>query len=187
MAMSSQQEEMLKRRRARQPTLPTFDPSVSDAAGSAPSNFAARVDAAVPAHPLTFAEEIRRNIRGNMDNPKLSADAVAKLHGIDRRTLSRRLGVEGTSFSELLSSLRYESARALLRDTAVPLSAITAALGYSEQSAFHRAFQMWSGTSPKRFRSMVAVNEALGVPGRNAGPGRRPTRGSQGRRPPKLY
>jgi AraC-like DNA-binding protein len=128
--MSSQQEEALTRRRSRQPSLLIPVPGE-----------------------LTFAEEIRRNIRGNMDNPKLSADAVAKLHGIDRRTLSRRLGAEGTSFSELHSSLRYESACKLLRDTAAPLSAITAALGYSEQSAFNRAFQMWSGTSPKRFRS----------------------------------
>lgn len=158
MAMSSQQEERRTQRRSQQSTGPTSDFPVSDPAGSAPSNLAARINVAVQARSLTFAEEIRRNIRGNMDNPRLSADSVAKLHGINRRTLSRRLSTEGTSFSELHSSLRYESARALLRDTAAPLSTITAALGYSEQSAFHRAFQIWSGTSPKRYRSMLAVS-----------------------------
>jgi AraC-like DNA-binding protein len=107
----------------------------------------------VAPRPASFAEEVRRNIRGNLDNPNLSAATVAKLHGIDRRTLSRRLSAEGTSFSKLHRSLRYERACKLLCETAAPLSAITAALGYSEQSAFNRAFQIWSGTSPKRFRS----------------------------------
>jgi AraC-like DNA-binding protein len=92
-----------------------------------------------------------------MDNPNLSADSVAKLHGIDRRTLTRRLSAEGTSFSELHRRLRYERACLLLSQTTAPLSAITAALGYSEQSAFNRAFQLWSGSSPKRFRAMLAV------------------------------
>ena len=141
--MSSQPEAPITKRPRDKPAtalLASFKP----AANHAPPG----------ARAVTFAEQIRRDIRGNLDNPKLSAEAVAKLHGIDRRTLSRRLGAEGTTFSQLHSSLRFERARLMLRSTNAPLSAITTALGYSEQSAFSRAFQSWSGTSPKRFRTI---------------------------------
>ncbi len=43
-----------------------------------------------------------------------------------------------------------EIARQLLEDTEVPLGQITAALGYSETSAFTRAFRRWSGPNPNR-------------------------------------
>jgi AraC-like DNA-binding protein len=156
--MSSQKQERPKRQfQVHRPAPPASDPQKSVAGGSAPYPSrlpsSAQQGMAVQPRPPKFAEEVRRNIGSNLDNPNLSAETVAKLHGIDRRTLSRRLGAEGTSFSELHRSLRYERARMLLCETAAPLSAITAALGYSEQSAFNRAFQIWSGISPKRFRS----------------------------------
>jgi AraC-like DNA-binding protein len=145
--MSSQKKVMPKQplHTRRQPP-PALGPQNAGGGSSTPDSPGLR--------PPNFAEEVRRNIRGNLDNPNLSADSVAKLHGIDRRTLSRRLSAEGTSFSKLHRSLRYERACMLLCETTAPLSAITAALGYSEQSAFNRAFQIWSGSSPKRFRSM---------------------------------
>ncbi len=159
--MSSPQEEMPKRQlHGGQDAPPASGPQHAGERGGAPGpsgmSASAQPDIAVQ-HPPGFAAEVSRNIRNNLDNQNLSAETVAKLHGIDRRTLSRRLSAEGTSFSALHRSLRYESARMLLRETTAPLSAITAALGYSEQSAFNRAFHLWSGTSPKRFRFMQAV------------------------------
>jgi len=41
----------------------------------------------------------------------------------------------------------------LLTDTQVPLAHIAAALGYSEASAFTRAFRRWSGQTPRTWRS----------------------------------
>jgi AraC-like DNA-binding protein len=41
----------------------------------------------------------------------------------------------------------------LLQDTQVPLGQIAAALGYSEASAFTRAFRRWSGETPTAWRS----------------------------------
>jgi AraC-like DNA-binding protein len=156
--MSSQKKEMPEPRLGASRPAPASPPENAGGGSGAPNllGLSARPQpaTAVQLRPPNFAEEVRRNIRSNLDNPNLSAESVAKLHGIDRRTLSRRLSVEGTSFSELHRILRYERARILLCETAAPLSAITAALGYSEQSAFNRAFQTWSGSSPKRFRSM---------------------------------
>ena len=153
--MSSQKQEMPERQLAAiRQAPPACDPQNAGGGSGAPDpEGLASAQLGKAAQLLNFAAEVRRNIRSNLDNPNLSAAAVAKLHGIDRRTLSRRLGAEGTSFSELHRNLRYERARMLLCETTAPLSAITAALGYSEQSAFNRAFQIWSGTSPKRFRS----------------------------------
>ncbi len=44
-------------------------------------------------------------------------------------------------------------ARQLLEDTVMPLGEIAAALGYSEASAFTRAFRRWSGETPKAWRT----------------------------------
>jgi AraC-like DNA-binding protein len=154
--MSSHNEEWPKPQLPAGREAPPADLSQTPAGAAEPSGPPVRPEHGngVRQRLLNFAEEVRRNIRSNLDNPALSAETVAKLHGIDRRTLSRRLSAEGTSFSELHRSLRYERACMLLRETTAPLSAITAALGYSEQSAFNRAFQIWTGISPKRFRSI---------------------------------
>jgi AraC-like DNA-binding protein len=62
-----------------------------------------------------------------------------------RRTLSRRLKGSGTGYRTITNEIRFGIARQLLQDTQVPFADISAALGYSEASAFTRAFRRWSG------------------------------------------
>jgi AraC-like DNA-binding protein len=52
----------------------------------------------------------------------------------------------------LLDEVRRANARRLLEDTEIPLSELAGILGYSEASAFTRAFRRWEGTSPARWR-----------------------------------
>ncbi|MBK7463418.1 MAG: helix-turn-helix domain-containing protein [Betaproteobacteria bacterium] len=59
------------------------------------------------------------------------------------RTLNRRLKDAGTSFRELHGVACHEMARQLLRDTRRNFSSIANLLGYSEESAFSRAFSKW--------------------------------------------
>jgi AraC-like DNA-binding protein len=73
------------------------------------------------------------------------------------RSLSRRLTEEGTTFRGLVDSVRHELAVARLRDPEVNLAEIAFLLGYSESSAFHRAFKRRTGVTPLEFR-----REALG-------------------------
>jgi AraC-like DNA-binding protein len=81
-----------------------------------------------------------------------SGDDVAAAMGLPRRTFNRRLGEHGTTFRHALETVRFEAARELLRDTALDVAQISAALGYSESSVFVRAFRRWSGFSPSSWR-----------------------------------
>ena len=55
-------------------------------------------------------------------------------------------------YRAITNEIRFEIARQLLTDTRVPLAQIAAALGYSEASAFTRAFRRWSGQAPTTWR-----------------------------------
>jgi AraC-like DNA-binding protein len=77
---------------------------------------------------------------------------AAKEMGISERTLQRRLAEEGSSFSKVLDDLRRDLAGELLVDRKLAVSEVAFLLGYSEPSAFQRAFRRWHGVSPRRFR-----------------------------------
>jgi AraC-like DNA-binding protein len=85
----------------------------------------------------------------------VSGDQAAKRLNLHRRTLSRRLRAQGTSFQRVLDGVRFEVACELLADAARPTSEVAARLGYAEPSAFGRAFRRWSGTSPLRWRELT--------------------------------
>ena len=71
--------------------------------------------------------------------------------GISPRTLQRRLGEAGTSFSVVLDDLRRDLSDELLSYHKLAVSEVAFLLGYSEPSAFQRAFRRWRGVSPRRF------------------------------------
>lgn len=78
---------------------------------------------------------------------------TAAVMGVSARTLQRRLREEGTSFSMVLDTLRRELSDELLADRRLSVSEVAFLLGYSEPSAFQRAFRRWRGISPARYRS----------------------------------
>lgn len=82
-----------------------------------------------------------------------SADQLAASMHMSPRTLNRRAQAFGTNLRQVQADVRYEVARQLLRDTALPVAEIAAALGYSEASPFVRAFTRWSGMAPQRWRA----------------------------------
>ena len=68
------------------------------------------------------------------------------------RSLQRRLAEHGHSFQTLLGQTRQQLAEAYLRDASVELAEVALLLGYSEQSAFTRAFRQWTGQAPLQWR-----------------------------------
>ncbi|MGD8906263.1 MAG: helix-turn-helix transcriptional regulator, partial [Gammaproteobacteria bacterium] len=68
----------------------------------------------------------------------------------------RTLAKEGTTYSEVVDSARCRAALARLREGDVSLARIALQLGYSEHSAFTRAFRRWTGTTPAVYRATVA-------------------------------
>lgn len=82
--------------------------------------------------------------------PTLSA--VAGHLGMSGRTLQRRLAENGYAFQALVDESRRSLAERLLRDTDFSLIEVTFMTGFSEQSAFTRAFRRWAGQTPRSFR-----------------------------------
>jgi AraC-like DNA-binding protein len=80
---------------------------------------------------------------------------VAGELGISRRTLSRRLAADGTSFREIVDAVREEFARAMVQEAGVSIADIAFFLQYSEPAAFHRSFRRWTGQTPLEFRRAV--------------------------------
>ena len=77
---------------------------------------------------------------------------VARQLGMSRRTLTRALSGEGTSFSEILEQSRAALARRYLRERQLPVSQIAWLLGYREVSSFTNACKRWTGMTPRRLR-----------------------------------
>ena len=77
---------------------------------------------------------------------------MASTLDISTRTLKRRLAASGTTFQRLRDEIQFDLARQLLRNTTIPTGQIASIVGYSESSAFNRAFRRWAGVSPARWR-----------------------------------
>ncbi len=77
--------------------------------------------------------------------------AARELH-VSVRTLQRRLEARGLSWQQLLDRTREQLARQYLADRSLTLGDIALLLGFSEQSAFTRAFRRWTGSTPARAR-----------------------------------
>lgn len=80
-----------------------------------------------------------------------SADDMARLLGVSRRTLARILDQQGASYSILSREVRLTEARRLLRN-GVTTPHIAERLGFSDERSFRRAFKSWSGNSPSEYR-----------------------------------
>ena len=76
---------------------------------------------------------------------------LAKRMAMSARTLQRRLDEEGTSFAAVLDDTRRELAGTYMAQRDVALADVSYLLGFSEQSAFTRAFQRWHGVAPSRY------------------------------------
>ena len=82
----------------------------------------------------------------------LHIDETAQILGTSIRSIQRRLANEHMTYSGVLEHARSNVGARLLATTDVKMSEISAHLGYSNQSAFTRAFRRWAGVAPREFR-----------------------------------
>lgn len=87
---------------------------------------------------LGTCDEVELLITALLPTGRCSADQVALHLGVDRRTVHRRLAVQGTSFARMLEAIRREQAQRLMAYGDRKLSDIAPLLGFSSLSAFSR-------------------------------------------------
>jgi len=80
-------------------------------------------------------------------------DTVAQQLHMSPQTLRRHLREEGSSFQELKDHLRRDLAIYHLGRADLAIQDIAEQLGFSEPSAFHRAFKKWTGLTPGAYRA----------------------------------
>jgi AraC-like DNA-binding protein len=77
---------------------------------------------------------------------------LGKHMGVSARTLTRRLSENGFTFRELVRKNQQRIASELLRQSDSSVAEVAFQTGFSEQSAFNRAFKRWTGMSPLEYR-----------------------------------
>ncbi len=104
-------------------------------------------------HSGDFAGQLRSVIRTLLPTGNCTADRVAELFSMHRRTLHRLLVANDTTFGQVMGSIRHQIAMQMLEHSDMKLSQLADMLGYSEVSSFNRAFHRWAGMSPSDWRS----------------------------------
>lgn len=77
---------------------------------------------------------------------------VAQLMAVSVTTIRRRLREEGTSYVEIREQCLRDEAIRLLAEPGRSIEQVAVRLGFSEGSAFRRAFKRWTGTNATAFR-----------------------------------
>lgn len=91
-------------------------------------------------------------IKDNLKDGDFSIEAVAKSQNMSVRTFQRKLKEYNLSYKETLVQTRKELAVNLLEDLNLSIAEIAYLTGFSEASAFHRAFKQWTGKTPFQYR-----------------------------------
>jgi AraC-like DNA-binding protein len=105
-----------------------------------------------------FEQQLYKHLLVAMQDGQATIDVVAKAMNMSARTLHRRLTDRRLEFKVLLQKTRYQLANQYLKESRLTLSEIALLLGYSEQSAFSRAFKQWTGEAPLRFQKRLMKN-----------------------------
>ncbi|MCX7708525.1 MAG: AraC family transcriptional regulator [Clostridia bacterium] len=100
----------------------------------------------------TYSRKVHTIILKEMKGEAPSVDMVAKTMAVSVRSLQGYLKREGTSYTKLINEARKDLALHYLKSKNASISEIAYVLGFSEISAFNRAFKKWTNRTPGEFR-----------------------------------
>lgn len=101
----------------------------------------------------SVSAQVQRMLQSGKEYEGLTLAEVAGRLNISTDTLRRRLKEEGNSYAEIKERLRRNAALFWLTSTQMPINSIALRLGFSEPSAFNRAFKNWTGVTPGQYRA----------------------------------
>lgn len=103
-------------------------------------------------HKLDLPSLCKTYIMKKLTSGEPTEEELASSLGMSRRTLQRKLEEHGIQYKELLDDTRYSLAQRYLEDKKLSMTEITFLLGFSEPSAFTRAFRRWHGSAPTHYK-----------------------------------
>jgi AraC-like DNA-binding protein len=106
----------------------------------------------------SLRERVRALIVEGLVHGELGLEQVAWRCGVGERTLRRRLEDAGTSYRALVDEVRKERALVLLENDG-NVSWVAQNLGFSDSTAFARAFRRWTGRLPHEHVRLKAQPE----------------------------
>lgn len=100
-----------------------------------------------------FVVQVRRAIVRELHGGDTSLHAIARKMSTSNRSLQRKLAESGYTFKSLLDEMRYDAARHYLTNATLSIDEISFLLGYSDNSAFVKAFKRWGQLTPGEYRA----------------------------------
>lgn len=102
----------------------------------------------------TFIDKLIQVINEHIEKPELDVDFICDKMAVSRSTLySKMKSYIGKGVKELINDIRIEKAKALLKQTDLPISEISEKIGFAQQRYFSRVFKSEVGMTPSEFRS----------------------------------
>ena len=95
---------------------------------------------------------VRKLLIGAMDGADTTIETTASRLGMSPRSLQRRLADENTRYNDLLADVRADLAKRYLARGTVSASEVAYLIGFTEPSAFFKAFKRWTGMTPREFQ-----------------------------------
>lgn len=129
-------------------------PVVQDAASLRRYLRRAPLELFTPTHSPTVSQQARRLVLQSLAKGAgvPSASEAARLLGLRPQTFWRRLRDEGSDYTKVRTQARRDSAIWMLTRESHSVEQVAEALGFSESSAFVRAFRQWTGLTPLAYR-----------------------------------
>jgi AraC-like DNA-binding protein len=100
----------------------------------------------------------RAAVLGHLSSGEATAQETAKQLHMSSRTLQRKLAEANTTYLQLVDDARKDLALRYLEDPRRSVTDITFSLGFSQPSAFTRAFRRWTGLSPSDYRTRAPAS-----------------------------
>ncbi len=105
--------------------------------------------------PVSVTDQVRALLGRGQQAAFPDLPTIAERLAMSPQTLRRRLKDEGTSYQAIKDALREQMARFYLAKPALSVEEIALMMGFSEASAFHRAFKKWTGQTPLACRQQL--------------------------------
>lgn len=102
--------------------------------------------------PIKIVSDVEILLKDALPSGIPSIVQIGKQMGMSNRTLTRRLSENGITFRALIKQTQEKISKELLMNSSCTVSEIAFQTGFSEQSAFSRAFKRWTGQSPLEYR-----------------------------------